>query len=198
MPGSGPGIEEKPSFADGRNGLARWRLAGVRGLAAIGLGAACFFVPETGLIRLERLFAAALLIDGVLAAATAPRTWPASVEAASDVAAALFVAGAPGVALDGAAIAASAAAILAGLARGAAGIRGGNRGLLAAAALSIVWGVLTPLRSAEGVAVWAAWFGVYAVLLGAMMLALAFDSAPAPLGGLTGAAPGVSVHRLSR
>jgi len=174
-------------------------LAAVRGAIAAGFGAACCFVPDTGLILLERLVAAALLCDAGFAIATAARKGPGFAEAASETVAALLIVGAPEVQLFQLSFAAAAMAVLAGLARGAAWRRNRPRAL-ALAAVPVVWGILTPARPLVGVADWAAWFGLYSMLNGALLLALGFDAMPrdAAAGCLTRPARGVSLSRRSR
>ena len=166
--------------------LARnwWALA-LRGAVAIVFGIAALLVPETALVALVLLFAAYLLLDGILAivagfrAAERHQRWFALLaEGVIGIAAALFIAAYPEVYLLLFVYLAALWAIVSGVALLVAAFRlyrhEGEWMMLAAGALSILWGVLVLVWPAAGVVVWAWWIGAYALIFGVMMLSLAF------------------------
>jgi uncharacterized membrane protein HdeD (DUF308 family) len=166
--------------------LARnwWALA-LRGAVTIALGVVAFLMPETALVGLILLFAAFLLIDGVFAivaglrrAERGQRWGGLVVEGATGIAAGLVIALYPGLSLLAFVYIAAAWAIVSGAALLVAARRlhrdHGEWLMLAAGALSVLWGVLVLMWPMAGVVVWAWWIGAYALIFGAMMLGLAF------------------------
>jgi uncharacterized membrane protein HdeD (DUF308 family) len=166
--------------------LARnwWALA-LRGGVAILFGIAALLVPETALVALVLLFAAYLLVDGVFAiiagfhAAERHQRWFALLaEGIIGIVAALFIAAYPQVYLLLFIYVAAIWAIVSGVALLVAALRlfrrDGEWIMLAAAILSIVWGVLVVVWPAAGVVAWGWWIGAYALIFGAMMVMLAF------------------------
>ena len=166
--------------------LARnWWAIALRGAVAILFGIAALMMPETALVALVLLFAAYLLLDGVFAiiagfrAAERHERWFwLLAEGVLGIAAALFIAAYPEVYLILFIYVAALWAIVSGVALLVAAFRlyrhEGEWMMLAAGILSIVWGVLVLIWPAAGVVVWAWWIGAYALIFGAMMLALAF------------------------
>lgn len=161
-----------------------WALA-LRGVVAILFGVAALFVPETALVALVLLFAAYLLVDGVFAiiagfrAAERHERWFALLaEGVVGIAAALFIAVFPELSLILFIYVAALWAIVSGVALLVAAVRlyrrAGEWMMVAAGILSLVWGVLVLIWPAAGVVVWAWWIGAYALVFGAMMVALAF------------------------
>jgi uncharacterized membrane protein HdeD (DUF308 family) len=166
--------------------LARnWWVLALRGVVAIVFAVAAIVVPGTALVALILLFAAYLLLDGVLAiiagfrAAERHERWFALLaEGVLGIIAALFIAAFPEVSLLLFVEVAAIWGILSGIALLVAAMRlyrhQGEWVMAAAGVLSVVWGVLVLLRPMAGVVIWAWWIGAYALLFGAMMLALAF------------------------
>jgi uncharacterized membrane protein HdeD (DUF308 family) len=166
--------------------LARnwWALA-LRGVVAIGLGIAALLVPATALVVLVLIFAAYLLVDGVFAIIAGYRAaehherwfWLLA-EGILGIVAGLFIAAYPQVYLLLFIYVAAIWAIMSGVALLFAAFRlyrhDGEWMMLAAGALSIVWGVLVVIWPATGVVVFGWWIGAYAIIFGAMMLTLAF------------------------
>ena len=160
--------------------LARNRRAlALRGAAAIALGIACLFVPETALIGLILLVASYLMLDGVLAIAAARERCSRLLlaEGLTGIAAALFVALFPALKLVLFVAAAALRAMVSGALLLAASRRlrrhdGGWR-MRAAGGVSLVWGVLVVLRPMAGVVVFAWWIGAYGLIFGALMVTFA-------------------------
>ena len=165
--------------------LARnWWVLALRGVAAIVIGVIAFLMPETALVGLILLFAAYLLVDGVFAivagvrAAERHERWLALLaEGVLGIAAAVVIAAYPALSLIAFIYVGAGWAILSGAALLVAARRvyrhDGEWLMLAAGALSVLWGVLVLIWPAAGVVVWAWWIGIYALMFGATMLTLA-------------------------
>src|ERR1700728_1735628 len=154
-----------------------WWVLALRGVVAIGIGIVAFLMPETALVGLVLLFAAYLLVDGVFAivagvrAAERHERWVALLaEGLLGIAAALFIATYPELSLIAFVYVGAVWAILSGAALLVAARRvyrhDGEWLMLAAGALSVLWGVLVLVWPAAGVVVWAWWIGIYALLVG--------------------------------
>ncbi len=164
--------------------LARnWWVLALRGVVAIGIGVIAFLMPETALVGLVLLFAAYLLVDGVFAivagvrAAERHERWLALMaEGILGIAAAVVIAAYPALSLIAFIYVGAGWAILSGVALLVAARRvyrhDGEWLMLAAGALSVLWGVMVLVWPAAGVSRWAWWIGIYA-MFGATMPTLA-------------------------
>jgi uncharacterized membrane protein HdeD (DUF308 family) len=166
--------------------LARnWWAFALRGAVAVAIGVVALAMPETALVGLVLLFAAYLLLDGVFAivagfrAAERHQRWFALMaEGVVGIAAGLLIATLPELSLLLFIYVGAAWAIVTGVTLLFAAQRvyrhNGEWLMLAAGILSILWGVMVLIWPAAGVVVWAWWIGAYALIFGAIMLALAF------------------------
>jgi uncharacterized membrane protein HdeD (DUF308 family) len=160
---------------------SNWWVLALRGVAGILLGIAAFALTGITLVVLIALFAAYLLVDGVLAivAGTRGRSWLIAAEGALGVVAGLVAVLFPALTALGLALLIAAWAILTGVAELAAAIRLrrliSNEWLLAGAGtLSIVFGLLIALFPGAGLVAIVWIIGAYALVWGVMLLALAF------------------------
>jgi uncharacterized membrane protein HdeD (DUF308 family) len=160
---------------------SNWWVLALRGVAGILLGIAAFALTGITLVVLIALFAAYLLVDGVLAivAGTRGRSWLIVAEGALGVVAGLVAVLIPALTALALALLIAAWAILTGIAELAAAIRLrrliSNEWLLAGAGiLSIVFGLLIALFPGAGLVAIVWIIGAYALVWGVMLLALAF------------------------
>jgi len=158
-----------------------WWALGLRGLAAVVFGIACFAVPGIVLVVLIALFAAYLLVDGVFAliAGVRSRSWLIVFEGLLG-----FVAGGlaffyPGLTAVAFAILIAAWAVVTGLIELGAAVAlrrviPHEWMLVAGGLLSILFGVMMALFPGAGLVAIVWLIGAYSLIWGALWLALAF------------------------
>ncbi len=166
--------------------LARnWWAVALRGAVAVLFGLIALFMPIATLATLVILFAAYLLVDGVLAIVSAVKAarrherWIWFVlEGVADIVAggaAFFV---PGAALFAFIVLAAAWGVVSGVLMLMAAFRlhggHGRAWLIVGGLASLVWGVLLALFPITGLIVLTWWLGAYAVVFGLSLLALGF------------------------
>jgi uncharacterized membrane protein HdeD (DUF308 family) len=182
----------------------RWWVPALRGLAAIAFGVATFVVPGLTLFFLITLFAAYAVVDGIINLAMAVRgrragrAWGWLVfEGLVSIAAGVLAFLWPGITAIVFLFVIAAWAVVTGVAEIAAAIRLRkqirNEWFLGfAGVLSVALGVLLFLFPGAGALAMVIWIGVYAILFGVTMLALAFklrswkrtSGRPMPRGGM--------------
>ncbi len=161
-----------------------WALA-LRGVAAVLFGITVILVPGLALSWLLILFAAYLMVDGVLtliaslrAARRHDRFGTLALEGVIDLMIAVQIVMWPGPTLLLFVYLAAFWAILTGITLLIAAIRvqrGHGEWLMIPAGLaSLVWGILIVVFPVAGVLVWAWWLGAYALVFGFSMLVLAY------------------------
>jgi uncharacterized membrane protein HdeD (DUF308 family) len=160
-----------------------WALA-LRGVLGAIVGLIALFFPDVTLAALVLLFAAYMLVDGVLAIAAGvqaarrhERSWPLFLEGVVDVAAGLIAFFWPAITLLVLVYVIGFWAILSGLLMIAAALRPPNRHewlLALAGVLSVIFGSLLLIAPVAGAVVLAWWFGAYAFAFGIVLLILAF------------------------
>jgi uncharacterized membrane protein HdeD (DUF308 family) len=166
--------------------LARnWWAVALRGLAAVVFGLIALFVPGAVMLTLALLFAAYLLVDGVLGIITAMRAashhgrwglllFEGLVNIGVGVIAAVF----PAAAVLGFVLLVAAWALITGVAMVVAALRlhisHGRWWLLFAGIVSVIWGVVLLLAPMMGAVVLTWWLGAYALIFGIMLLVLGF------------------------
>ena len=165
------------------NLLRNWWVLALRGVAALLFGILAFGWPGITLTVLVWIFAAYMLADGVFAilaglraAQRHGRWWPLAVEGVLDLLAGAVAFLWPGIALLTFIYIAAIWAILSGIALLAAAVRlraHGEGMLLFAGLLSLGWGIVVIFWPIAGELALAWWIGAYALLFGALMLALA-------------------------
>jgi uncharacterized membrane protein HdeD (DUF308 family) len=190
------------------NQLAQnWWVVALRGLLGVAFGILALLFPGITLLSLVLVFAAYMLVDGVLAIISAVRAarrherWGLLVlEGVADIAAGIVAFLWPGITILAFTIIIAAWAIVSGGLMFASAFRlreGHGRWWLAAAGiLSVIFGFLLILAPLIGAIVLTLWLGAYALVFGAMLLVLAFrlrsrqadNATPAPP---TAAAQGV-------
>jgi uncharacterized membrane protein HdeD (DUF308 family) len=156
----------------------------VRGIAAIVFGAIALFVPGTALASLVLLFAAYLLVDGVLAIVAAVRAARAherwgwfALEGVLDLAAGAFSVWMPGITVVAFMVLLGVWACVTGvlLVVAAFSTRAGDgRGWLTLAGIvSAVWGFLLLAWPGAGAIALVIWLGAYALVFGVVMIVTA-------------------------
>jgi uncharacterized membrane protein HdeD (DUF308 family) len=162
-----------------------WSLV-IRGFLGILVGILTFFWPGITLIALVFLFAGYALVDGVVSVVGAIRAianrdrWGALLfEGIVGIGAAVITVLWPGITLLSLVLVIAAWAIVTGIAEIVAAVRlrrhiSGEWLLLVAGIASVVFGVLVALLPAVGALVIALWFGAYALVFGAILVALGF------------------------
>lgn len=166
--------------------LARnWWAIALRGLAAVVFGLIALFVPGAVLLTLALLFAAYLLIDGVLGIIAAVRAashharwglllFEGLVNIVVGVVAALF----PAAAVLGFVLLVAVWALITGVLMVTAAFRlhvsHGRWWLAFAGIVSVIWGVLLVVAPLMGAVVLTWWLGAYAIIFGVMLLVLGF------------------------
>jgi uncharacterized membrane protein HdeD (DUF308 family) len=167
--------------------LARnWGAIAVRGIAAIVFGLLTFLLPGVTLAALVLLFGAYALIDGLFNVIAAVRRragaspwWALLVEGIVGIAAGLVTFILPGVTAAMILYVIAAWAILTGVLEIVAAVRlrrqlTGEWRLVLSGILSIVFGGLVMAAPAAGALAITLWIGAYAIVFGALLLALAF------------------------
>jgi uncharacterized membrane protein HdeD (DUF308 family) len=167
--------------------LARnwWALA-LRGALAILLGLIAFLTPGLFLVWIALLFAAYLIVDGVFAiiaglraAQRHERWWPFALEGLVDIVAGIIVFLLPAAGALAFVYVVSAWSIITGLFRIAAAIRlrkqiRGEWLLVLNGILSVAFGIVIALAPLIGLVVIAWTIGIYAIVFGIILVALAF------------------------
>jgi len=167
--------------------LARnWGAIAIRGVAAILFGVLTFVVPGLTLTALVLLFGAYALVDGafnIIAAvrrrAGDPPWWVLLLEGIVGVAAGVVTFVLPGLTAVTLVYIIAAWAIVTGVLEIVAAVRlrrqlTGEWWLLLGGVLSVVFGVVVMLAPAAGALAMVLWIGAYAIVFGALLLALAF------------------------
>jgi uncharacterized membrane protein HdeD (DUF308 family) len=166
--------------------LARnWWLVLLRGIAGILFGLAAIFMPIATLATLVVLFAAYLLVDGVLAIVSAVKAaqrherWGFFVlEGLIDIIAAAAVFLAPGAALFVFIFMAAAWGVLSGVLMLISAFSlhrtHGRLWMILGGAASMVWGALLATFPITGLVVLTWWLGAYAFIFGLTLVVLAF------------------------
>ncbi|HEY3847301.1 MAG TPA: HdeD family acid-resistance protein [Acetobacteraceae bacterium] len=166
--------------------LARnWWAIALRGLAAVVFGLIALFVPGAVMLTLAVLFAAYLVVDGVLGIIAAVRAashherwvlllFEGVVNIVVGVIAALF----PAAAVLGFVLLVAAWALITGVLMLVAAFRlhvsHGRWWLAFAGIVSVIWGVLLVIAPLMGAVVLTWWLGAYAVIFGVMLLVVGF------------------------
>lgn len=168
----------------------RWWVLALRGLAAIIFGSLAWAWPGLTVLVLVLLFGAYALVDGLFAgfatfqAARADRTWwPLLAESIIGIAAGLVALVWPGISALALLYVIAAWALVSGVAEIAAAIRlrrdiAGEWWLGLGGAASIAFGVLAFLFPGSGALALVWLIGTYAIVFGAVILALAFRLRP--------------------
>lgn len=163
--------------------VRHWWVLALRGVAALLFGVLAIFAPGLTLATLLIVFAAYMVLDGVLSAISAVtgavhgHPWGAlAVEAILCLGAAAIVILLPGLSLLVAVTVIAVWAIFTGVALLATSMRFGFSAwpMALAAIASIVVGVLLLFEPVAGAFVLAWWLGIYAFLFGIMLLGLAW------------------------
>ena len=179
------------SAQSGRSGamselLARnWWVVLLRGVAAILFGLIAIFLPGVTLASLVLVFAAYMLVDGVLAILSAVKAarrherWGLFVlEGLADIAAGVVAMLVPGAALLVFVALAAAWGVVSGGFMLAAAFRlkkdHGRAWLIVGGLASVAWGVLLAIFPIPGLLVLTWWLGAYALVFGVSLLALAW------------------------
>jgi uncharacterized membrane protein HdeD (DUF308 family) len=167
--------------------LARnwWALA-LRGVLAIVFGALAFAMPVVVLGAVVIFFGAYCLVDGVFsvvaglrAAQRHERWWPLALEGLVSIVAGILVFLIPAAGVFALVMLVSAWSIVTGVFRIAAAVRlrkqiEGEWLLILNGVLSVAFGIVLMMRPAVGVITLAWLLGIYAVLFGVLLVALAF------------------------
>jgi uncharacterized membrane protein HdeD (DUF308 family) len=168
-------------------GLARnwWSLV-IRGFLGIAVGILTFLWPGITLMALVFVFAAYALVDGIVDIAGAVRSVAAHerwgvllLEGIFGIAAAVITVFWPGITVLTLVLIIAVWAIVTGLAEIVAAVRlrkhvSGEWLLALAGVASVIFGVLVAAIPAVGALVIALWFGAYALVFGAILVALGF------------------------
>lgn len=160
---------------------SNWWALGLRGLAAILLGIACFALTGMALVVLIALFAAYLIVDGIfaLAAGARSRSWWLGLEGVVGIVAGGLATFFPGLTAVALAILIAAWALVTGVFEIAAAIAirrvVRNEWMLAVGGvLSIVFGLLMAIFPGAGLVAIIWLIGAYAIVWGVLLIALAF------------------------
>jgi uncharacterized membrane protein HdeD (DUF308 family) len=166
--------------------LARnWWAIALRGLVAILFGVIALFVPGAVLLTLALLFAAYLLVDGVLGIIAAVRAashherWGLLLaEGVVNIVVGVIAAMFPAAAVLGFVLLVAAWALITGVLMVVAAFRlhssHGRWWLFFAGIVSVVWGVLLVVAPLMGAVVLTWWLGGYAIVFGIMLLVVSF------------------------
>jgi uncharacterized membrane protein HdeD (DUF308 family) len=166
--------------------LARnWWVVLLRGIAGIVFGILTFFLPEISLAALVLVFGAYSFADGVLAIISAirgrenDRWWVLLLEGLAGVAAGVITLFWPGITALALLYVIAAWALVTGGLEIAAAIRlrkviTGEWLLILAGVASVAFGILLALFPGPGALAVVLWIGAYALVSGALLLALAF------------------------
>jgi uncharacterized membrane protein HdeD (DUF308 family) len=163
----------------------RWWIVLIRGVAAILFGILTFISPSASLFALVLLFGAYALVDGVFNIGAAVRMrgepkWGWLIfEGAISIAAGVLTFLWPGITAFALLILIAVWALVTGVAEIAAAIRlrkyvRGEWLLVLSGVLSVAFGVLMLVYPGAGALAVVLWIGAYAVLFGALLVALAF------------------------
>jgi uncharacterized membrane protein HdeD (DUF308 family) len=162
--------------------MQNWWALAWRGAVAILFAGAAFLMPENALVTLVLLFAIYLIVDGVFAiiaglrASARGRRRALIAEGAVGIVVGLVMVLWPQLSLLFFVELAAIWAIVSGviLLIAAVGQPSDNAKwlLLAGGGLSFLWGVVVLFRPMAGVVIWAWWIGAYALIFGAVMLAV--------------------------
>ncbi|HXY99832.1 MAG TPA: HdeD family acid-resistance protein [Stellaceae bacterium] len=164
--------------------LRNWWALALRGVAALIFGVLAFLWPGITLTVLIWIFAAYMLVDGVLAvvaglraAQQGKRWWPFAVEGVLDLIAGAIAFLWPGIALLTFIYLIAFWAILSGVVLLAAAVQlrrmHGESLLILGGLLSLAWGVIFLFWPMAGALAIAWWIGAYAFLFGAVMVTFA-------------------------
>lgn len=182
----------------------RWWTLALRGVAAIVFGVLTFVAPRASLLALVLLFGWYAIVNGVIAIVLAvrlprgaPRWGSLLVEGIVSVAAGVITLFWPGITALGLALLIGAWAVVTGVAQVVAAVRlrkqiRGEWLLGLVGVLSIAFGVLMYIAPGAGALAVVIWIGAYAIVFGALLLALglrlrAWGRAPShrvPTGGV--------------
>jgi uncharacterized membrane protein HdeD (DUF308 family) len=166
--------------------LARnWWAIALRGLVAILFGVIALFVPGAVLLTLALLFAAYLLVDGVLGIIAAVRAashherWGLLLaEGVVNIVVGVIAAMFPAAAVLGFVLLVAAWALITGVLMVVAAFRlhisHGRWWLVFAGIVSVIWGVLLVVAPLMGAVVLTWWLGGYAIIFGIMLLVVGF------------------------
>lgn len=167
--------------------LARnWGAIAVRGVAAILFGLLAFVVPGLTLAALVLLFGAYALVDGVFSIVAAvrrragdPAWWALLLEGLVGIAAGVVTFLLPGLTALTLLYVIAAWAVVTGVLEIIAALRlrrhlTGEWRLVLSGVLSIVFGGLVMVAPSAGALAMILWIGAYAIVFGALLLALAF------------------------
>jgi uncharacterized membrane protein HdeD (DUF308 family) len=166
--------------------LARnWWALVIRGAAAVLFGVLTFIVPGISLASLVLLFGAYAIVEGVFNIIAAvrgrgtERWWALLLEGLVSIGAGIVTFAWPGLTALALVYVIAAWAIVTGVFEIVAAVRlrhriTGEGWLIAAGVLSVVFGVLVALFPGAGALTIVLWIGAYAVVFGAMLIALAF------------------------
>jgi uncharacterized membrane protein HdeD (DUF308 family) len=167
--------------------LARnWGAIAIRGVAAILFGLLTFVVPGLTLVALVLLFGAYALVDGVFSIIAAvrrrvddPPWWALLLEGVVGIAAGILTVVLPGLTALTLIYVIAAWAVVTGVLEVVAALRLrrhliGEWRLVLSGVLSIVFGVLMTVAPGAGALAMILWIGAYAIVFGALLLALAF------------------------
>jgi uncharacterized membrane protein HdeD (DUF308 family) len=166
--------------------LARnWWAIALRGLAGIVFGLIALFVPGAVLLTLALLFAAYLLVDGVLGIIAAVRAashherWRLLLaEGVVNIVVGVIAAMFPAAAVLGFVLLVAAWALITGVLMVVAAFRlhisHGRWWLVFAGIVSVIWGVLLVVAPMMGAVVLTWWLGAYAIIFGVMLLMVGF------------------------
>lgn len=184
FPGPGSDPAERSTLMSAL--LARnWWAVALRGAAAILFGLVALFMPIATLASLVLVFAAYMLVDGVLAIVSAVKAarqherWGLFVlEGIADLIAGAVAFFMPGAALFAFVVLAAAWGVVSGVLMLMAAFRlnktHGRAWLIVGGLASMVWGVLLALFPITGLVVMTWWLGGYAFLFGISLLFLGF------------------------
>jgi uncharacterized membrane protein HdeD (DUF308 family) len=185
---------------------ANWWAVALRGIAAILFGLIALLVPAAAMLTLALLFAAYLVVDGVLALIAAVRAvqhherWGMLlVEGVLNLVMGVIAAVFPAAAVLWFVLVTAAWALLSGAFMLAAAfslhVTHGRWWLALGGIVSLLWGVMLIIAPLMGALVLTWWLGAYAIVFGVTMLVLAFrlrsrKGTTGPMAGGTGALPG--------
>jgi uncharacterized membrane protein HdeD (DUF308 family) len=166
--------------------LARnWWAVAIRGVLGVAVGVIALVLPAVTMLALVLLFAAYMLVDGVLAIVAAWRAartherWGLfALEGVADIVAGVIAVVWPGITVLAFVLLVAAWAIVSGslvvIAAFRLNLEHGRWWLLLAGAASVVYGVLLVVAPMIGAVVLTWWFGAYALVFGIALLVLAF------------------------
>lgn len=191
-----PSRDQPERMQERRTALARnWWAIMVRGVAAVIFGIIALLLPTQAVIVLALVFGFYLLVDGVFdlvaairAAARQERWGPLVAEGVLDIVVGVLALAWPATLIVASVWVIGAWALVTGILLLLAAFRlssgHGNWLMGLGGVLSIVWGVLLALWPLAGAVVLTIWLGVYALLFGIALIALAFKLRSRHLGAL--------------